>query len=183
MRCGRWAAATSDRTTRDPGQLSVRLRCLDVRQELSTQPPARCCSALTCRDWAGSRVRTRTRLADGRAGWKAWAVTWGSGSHLPDPHPSSARSSSGGSCDKAPRMLGPISMTGRPLSAPSRAPARTASSCRSERSVPLASAPPRWPVHRRTPGTAPPARIKDPGTEQSHDRPDRSWSAFFTAVC
>ncbi|MFC9850662.1 DUF6207 family protein [Streptomyces prasinus] len=49
MRCGRWAAAASDRTTRDPGQLSVRLRCLDVRQELSTQPPARCCSALACR--------------------------------------------------------------------------------------------------------------------------------------
>ncbi|MFC1230041.1 MULTISPECIES: DUF6207 family protein [Streptomyces] len=49
MRCGRWAAAASDRTTRDPGQLSIRLRCLDVRQELSTQPPARCCSALACR--------------------------------------------------------------------------------------------------------------------------------------
>ncbi|MET8114399.1 DUF6207 family protein [Streptomyces prasinus] len=49
MRCGRWAAAASDRTTRDPGQLSVRLRCLDVRQGLSTQPSARCCSALTCR--------------------------------------------------------------------------------------------------------------------------------------
>ncbi|WP_435881125.1 DUF6207 family protein [Streptomyces pharetrae] len=29
---------TSDRTTRDPQQLGVRLRCLDVRQELSTQP-------------------------------------------------------------------------------------------------------------------------------------------------
>ncbi|MGW9497866.1 DUF6207 family protein [Streptomyces prasinus] len=32
IRCGRWAAAVSDRTTRDPGQLSVRLRCLDVCQ-------------------------------------------------------------------------------------------------------------------------------------------------------
>ncbi|WP_277922224.1 DUF6207 family protein [Streptomyces sp. Root369] len=40
MRCGRWASATSDRTTRDPAQPGVRLR-----QELSTQPPARCCSA------------------------------------------------------------------------------------------------------------------------------------------
>ncbi|MFF7856235.1 DUF6207 family protein [Streptomyces sp. NPDC007904] len=39
MRCRRWATATSDRTTRDPGQLSVRLRCLDARQELGTQPP------------------------------------------------------------------------------------------------------------------------------------------------
>ncbi|MFD5159199.1 DUF6207 family protein [Streptomyces hawaiiensis] len=39
MRCGRWAAATSDRTTRDPGQPSVRVRCCpDVCQELSTQP-------------------------------------------------------------------------------------------------------------------------------------------------
>ncbi|WP_244204174.1 DUF6207 family protein [Streptomyces africanus] len=38
MRCRRWATATSDRTTRDPEQLSVRLRCLDVRQELSTIP-------------------------------------------------------------------------------------------------------------------------------------------------
>ncbi|MEU8654238.1 DUF6207 family protein [Streptomyces sp. NPDC048737] len=38
MRCGRWAAATSDRTTRDPGQLGVRLPCLDVRQELGAQP-------------------------------------------------------------------------------------------------------------------------------------------------
>ncbi|MFF5523078.1 DUF6207 family protein [Streptomyces coeruleorubidus] len=36
--CGRWATATSDRTTRDPGQLSVPLRCLDVRQELSRSP-------------------------------------------------------------------------------------------------------------------------------------------------
>ncbi|MEU3379948.1 DUF6207 family protein [Streptomyces caelestis] len=38
MRCGRWATATSDRTTRVPGQLSVRLRCLDVRQELRHSP-------------------------------------------------------------------------------------------------------------------------------------------------
>ena len=31
----RWATATADRTTRDPGQPGVRLRCyLDVRQEL-----------------------------------------------------------------------------------------------------------------------------------------------------
>ncbi|WP_306934312.1 DUF6207 family protein [Streptomyces luteogriseus] len=73
MRCGRWATATSDRTTRDPGQLSVRLRCLDVLQEAQAQhtAPARCCSALTCRGRAGSRVRTRPRFADGRAGWKA----------------------------------------------------------------------------------------------------------------
>ncbi|WP_437033607.1 DUF6207 family protein [Streptomyces sp. enrichment culture] len=32
------ATTTPDRTTRDPEQLSVRLRCLDVRQELSTRP-------------------------------------------------------------------------------------------------------------------------------------------------
>ncbi|MET9527013.1 DUF6207 family protein [Streptomyces coeruleorubidus] len=62
MRCGRWATATSDRTTRDPGQLSVRLRCRDVR-ELSTQRAARCCSALTCHGRVGSWVRTRTRSA------------------------------------------------------------------------------------------------------------------------
>ncbi|MFJ4429313.1 DUF6207 family protein [Streptomyces bobili] len=32
-----WATATADRTTRDPGQPGVRLRCyLDVRQELSS---------------------------------------------------------------------------------------------------------------------------------------------------
>ncbi|WP_443058600.1 DUF6207 family protein [Streptomyces sp. NBC_00775] len=44
MRCGRRATATADRTTRGSGQPGVRLRCyLDVRQELSTQPPARCC--------------------------------------------------------------------------------------------------------------------------------------------
>ncbi|WP_428837225.1 DUF6207 family protein [Streptomyces coeruleofuscus] len=55
IRCGRWATATSDRTTRDPGQLSVRLSCLDVRLELSTQPSARCCSALTWHGRAGSR--------------------------------------------------------------------------------------------------------------------------------
>lgn len=53
-----------------------RLRCyLNMRQELSTQPPARCCSALTCHGRAGSRVRTRTRSADGRAGRKACAAT------------------------------------------------------------------------------------------------------------
>ncbi|MEU0431955.1 DUF6207 family protein [Streptomyces sp. NPDC006290] len=34
MRCGRWATVTSDRTTRDPGQAGVRLRCLDVRLAL-----------------------------------------------------------------------------------------------------------------------------------------------------
>ncbi|WP_437109392.1 DUF6207 family protein [Streptomyces sp. enrichment culture] len=59
MRCGRRATATSDRTARDPGQRSVRLRCLDVRQELGTQPPKRCCSAPTCRGRAGSRVPDR----------------------------------------------------------------------------------------------------------------------------
>ncbi|MFH9067622.1 DUF6207 family protein [Streptomyces coeruleorubidus] len=37
MRCGRWATATSDRTTRDPGQPVSGLRCYpDVRQQLST---------------------------------------------------------------------------------------------------------------------------------------------------
>ncbi|MFJ1975423.1 DUF6207 family protein [Streptomyces sp. NPDC087903] len=36
-----WATSTADRTTRDPGQPGVRLRCyLDVHQELSSQPPA-----------------------------------------------------------------------------------------------------------------------------------------------
>ncbi|WP_239149736.1 DUF6207 family protein [Streptomyces sp. SID12501] len=36
----RWATATADRTTRDPGQPGVRLRChLDVRQELNPQHP------------------------------------------------------------------------------------------------------------------------------------------------
>jgi hypothetical protein len=78
IRCGRWATATSDRTTRDPGQPGVRLHCyLDVRQEINTQSPARCCSALTCCGRAGSRVRTRTRFADGRAGWKAWGCDAG----------------------------------------------------------------------------------------------------------
>ncbi|MFE1795908.1 DUF6207 family protein [Streptomyces sp. NPDC059517] len=38
MRRGRWATATSNRATRNPEQRSVRLRCLDVRQELSTPP-------------------------------------------------------------------------------------------------------------------------------------------------
>lgn len=34
---GRWATATADRTTRDPGQPGVRLRCyLDVREELNS---------------------------------------------------------------------------------------------------------------------------------------------------
>ncbi|MFM9700958.1 DUF6207 family protein [Streptomyces europaeiscabiei] len=34
----RWATATADRTTRDPGQPGVRPRCyLDVRQELNSQ--------------------------------------------------------------------------------------------------------------------------------------------------
>ncbi|GHE24044.1 DUF6207 family protein [Streptomyces capillispiralis] len=33
----RWATATTDHTTRDPGEPGVRLRCyLDLRQELST---------------------------------------------------------------------------------------------------------------------------------------------------
>ncbi|MFE9312890.1 DUF6207 family protein [Streptomyces sp. NPDC088353] len=33
----RWATATADRTTRDPGQPEVRLRCyLDVRQTLGS---------------------------------------------------------------------------------------------------------------------------------------------------
>ncbi|MFF6914506.1 DUF6207 family protein [Streptomyces sp. NPDC012466] len=35
---GRWATATTDRTTRVPGEPGVRLRCyLDVRQELTPQ--------------------------------------------------------------------------------------------------------------------------------------------------
>jgi hypothetical protein len=35
---GRWATATTDRTTRVPGEPGVRLRCyLDVRQELAPQ--------------------------------------------------------------------------------------------------------------------------------------------------
>ncbi|MFF5437982.1 DUF6207 family protein [Streptomyces achromogenes] len=35
MLAGRWATATAERTTRDPGQPGVRLRChLDMRQEL-----------------------------------------------------------------------------------------------------------------------------------------------------
>jgi hypothetical protein len=34
MLAGRWATATAERTTRDPGQPGVRLRCyLDLRQE------------------------------------------------------------------------------------------------------------------------------------------------------
>ncbi|MGW7749648.1 DUF6207 family protein, partial [Streptomyces chartreusis] len=37
MHRGRRATATSDGTTRGPGQPGVLLRCLDVRQELSTQ--------------------------------------------------------------------------------------------------------------------------------------------------
>ncbi|MFJ6484555.1 MULTISPECIES: DUF6207 family protein [unclassified Streptomyces] len=86
-RCGRWAAATSHRTTREPGRPGVWLRCLEARQEFSTQqPPARWRSALTCRGRAGSRVRTRTRFADGRAGWKARAATW----TLPEPLPAPA---------------------------------------------------------------------------------------------
>ncbi|MFE7647843.1 DUF6207 family protein [Streptomyces phaeoluteigriseus] len=40
MRCGRWATATSNRTTSRSGQPGVRLRCPDVRQEPGTQPPA-----------------------------------------------------------------------------------------------------------------------------------------------
>ncbi|MCX5356783.1 DUF6207 family protein [Streptomyces mirabilis] len=33
----RWATATADRTTREPGEPGVRLRChLDLRQELGT---------------------------------------------------------------------------------------------------------------------------------------------------
>ncbi|MEU1939202.1 DUF6207 family protein [Streptomyces coeruleorubidus] len=53
MRCGRWATATSDRTTRDPGQLSVRLRCLDVRHP-GAQRTARG-EVLWCADlpWSG----------------------------------------------------------------------------------------------------------------------------------
>ncbi|WP_323181764.1 DUF6207 family protein [Streptomyces antibioticus] len=59
MRCGQRATATSDRTTQDPGPTGARLYCyLDVRQELNTQLPARCCSALTCHGQAGRRVRT-----------------------------------------------------------------------------------------------------------------------------
>ncbi|MFF9025731.1 DUF6207 family protein [Streptomyces eurythermus] len=38
MLAGRWATATAERTTRDPGQPGVRLRCyLDLRQELTTR--------------------------------------------------------------------------------------------------------------------------------------------------
>ncbi|MET8218053.1 DUF6207 family protein [Streptomyces hirsutus] len=34
----RWATATADRTTRDPGQPGVRLRCyLDLRQDAATE--------------------------------------------------------------------------------------------------------------------------------------------------
>ncbi|MFI5687659.1 DUF6207 family protein [Streptomyces sp. NPDC051636] len=39
MRCGRWATATTDHTTQDPGQPGARPRCyLNVRQELHTAP-------------------------------------------------------------------------------------------------------------------------------------------------
>ncbi|MFF0095146.1 DUF6207 family protein [Streptomyces canus] len=60
MRCGRWASATSDHTTRKPAQPGVWLRCYrDVRQRL------RCCSALTChgravRGEGGSRGRRQS---------------------------------------------------------------------------------------------------------------------------
>ncbi|MFF7098516.1 DUF6207 family protein [Streptomyces rubradiris] len=38
MLARRWAAATAERTTRDPGQPGVRLRCyLDLRQELTAR--------------------------------------------------------------------------------------------------------------------------------------------------
>uniref|UniRef100_UPI003F490E80 DUF6207 family protein n=1 Tax=Streptomyces achromogenes TaxID=67255 RepID=UPI003F490E80 len=38
MLSGRWATSTAQRTTRDPGQPGVRLRCyLDLRQELTTR--------------------------------------------------------------------------------------------------------------------------------------------------
>ncbi|WP_234341734.1 DUF6207 family protein [Streptomyces sp. NRRL S-646] len=48
MRCGRWATATSDRTTRDPGQPGVRLHCyLDVR----------CARSSTHSPWRGVAVR------------------------------------------------------------------------------------------------------------------------------
>ncbi|MGX1887592.1 DUF6207 family protein [Streptomyces sp. NPDC055287] len=70
MRCGRWAAATSDPTTRDPGQLSVRLRCLDVRQKLSTQPPARRCSADL--PWSGRYRSGMPGSWRGRSSSRAW---------------------------------------------------------------------------------------------------------------
>ncbi|WP_261989329.1 DUF6207 family protein [Streptomyces sp. uw30] len=63
------------RTTRDPGQPGVRLHCyLDVLQELNTQSPARCCSALTCHGRADSRVRTLA-LPTGGLGGRHGAVT------------------------------------------------------------------------------------------------------------
>ncbi|WP_229882384.1 DUF6207 family protein [Streptomyces alanosinicus] len=75
MRCEQWATATSDRTTRNPGQPGVRLHCyLNVRQELNTQPPARCCSAQTCHGRADSRVRTHA-LPTGGLGGRHGAVT------------------------------------------------------------------------------------------------------------
>ncbi|MDN3264070.1 DUF6207 family protein [Streptomyces sp. CSDS2] len=38
MLAGRWATATAERTTRDPGQPGVLLRCyLDLRQELTAR--------------------------------------------------------------------------------------------------------------------------------------------------
>ncbi|MEU1190490.1 DUF6207 family protein [Streptomyces sp. NPDC005859] len=94
MRCGRWATSKADRTTRDPGQPGVRLRCSWTCARSSAHSPparapgevARCCSALTCHGRAGGPGRTRTRFADRRAGWKAWGCdvdTAGTDAHRP----------------------------------------------------------------------------------------------------
>ncbi|MET7651446.1 DUF6207 family protein [Streptomyces sp. NPDC005486] len=76
MRCGRWATSKADRTTRDPGQPGVRLRCSWTCARSSAHSPparapgevARCCSALTCHGRAGGPGRTRTRFRR-QAGW------------------------------------------------------------------------------------------------------------------
>ncbi|WP_461086898.1 DUF6207 family protein [Streptomyces deserti] len=64
MRCGRWATATSDRTTRDPGQPGVTAALLPGRAPGAQHTVARCCSALTCHGRAESRgVRSLCRRA------------------------------------------------------------------------------------------------------------------------
>ncbi|WP_324606173.1 DUF6207 family protein [Streptomyces griseus] len=93
IRRGRWATATSNRTRQDPRQPRVRLRCLDLRQELSTQPPARCCSALPAMvgSAAGGHAHSVCRRADWVEGMGCDADTAKTDARRPRVRPRAAR--------------------------------------------------------------------------------------------
>ncbi|MCY0962082.1 hypothetical protein OTB19_35080 [Streptomyces sp. H27-H5] len=131
-------------------------------------------------DWKTSvLLRTLKVMSQGLPGGVSFMEVASAGTSLTRTT-NSARSSSGGSCNRAPRMPCPISVTGSPLSAPSRTPDPRASRRCSGPPVPLPSAPPWKAGTSPGPGAVPSVRTaarRCPGPVRGGTSPDRSRAA------